>query len=72
MKYTELRPGDVIAWKARTDGSGTRLDGPGIISSFLTSGSDPVGIIVLTNGNHIHRARIAYKIVSDQRIVIDK
>jgi len=72
MKYSELNPGDVIEWKARTDGSGTRLDGPGVIQNFIRDGSDPMGIAVLTNGNHIHRIRIKYKIISNQRIEVDK
>jgi hypothetical protein len=65
MRYSELRPGDSITWKSETDSSG-------VIKCFHANSIDPIGVIETTTGLMITRERVTYKLVSDQKIEIDK
>lgn len=69
IKYTDLKPGDTIAWKSE---SGERITKLGIIKCFHASFINPIGCIETMDGKMINKEKIDYKIVSDRKIYVDK
>ena len=70
IRYTDLKPGDTIAWKFESsEGKVTRF---GIIKCFHAAYIDPIGCVETTDGKIILRNAVDYKIVSDQKIYVDK
>ena len=70
IKYTDLKPGDVIAWKSEIDGE--RITKFGIVKCFHASFINPIGCIETMDGKMINKEKIDYKIVSDGKIYVDK
>jgi hypothetical protein len=70
IRYTDLKPGDTIAWKTESsEGKVTRF---GIIKCFHASFINPIGCIETMDGKMINKEKIDYKIVSDRKIYVDK
>ena len=68
IKYTDLKPGDTIAWKFESsEGKFTRF---GIIKCFHTAFINPIGCIETEDGKMILKENVDYKIVSDRKIYV--
>lgn len=70
VRYTDLKPGDTIAWKF--ENKGERITKLGVIKCFHASFIDPIGCIETLDGKIIPRDKIDYKIVAERKIYVDK
>jgi hypothetical protein len=70
IKYTDLKPGDTIAWKFEIEGD--KVTKLGVVKCFHASFINPIGFIETMDGKMISKEKIDYKIVSDRKIYIDK
>lgn len=68
IKYTDLKPGDTIAWKVERDGEKMIIFDT--IKTFHTAFIDPIGCIETANGYWVKRKSVDYKVVSDKKIYV--
>lgn len=70
IRYTDLKPGDTIAWKFESsEGKVTRF---GVIKSFHAGNISPIGCIETTDGKMVLKEKVEYKIVSDRKIYVKR
>lgn len=68
IKYTDLKPGDTIAWKFECEGD--KVTKMGVIKSFHASFIDPIGCVETVDGKIVLRDKVDYKITSDKKIYV--